>query len=215
MLIFKKILQIVCLLLIFKYNALGQNNFEEGIIVYDVTIQKLNKNNYKSVAKGKLTLTQKGKHLIKNFHIENEFDNSELHLNLGKAVYLISKNGKQKIAKPLSETQIKKISSECPSLVIKSIETEPGLVIAGFIAEKASLTCEDSKKEYIVVYTRDWNIKHPSMFEKFPSFNYLPLQFEVHPDAETIINFELNKIEQKPLDNALFRIDKSYKVIHP
>lgn len=191
--------------------SLAQNNFIEGKIVYSVKIESVDPKQNKQFATGTLNLFLKGNVVLKELSLSSGFKNKMIFNASEKKAYSLRQIGEEKYALQLDAEQLKKKLEKCAQLNIQDYESDIKS-IANFKTEKAKLTCNNNAP-IVVYYTKEWLIANESLFEDFPTFNYLPLAYDIKNEDGSIFHFELQKIETAPMDNAAFKIPDGYKVI--
>lgn len=199
------------LLLVFQKTK-AQKVFVEGELFYAITISKSDpEQRTQNSIKGTLRVKQKGHAVLKELELKNGFKSTKLFMGLGKPSYSFVNIGDQNFALKNDFENVNRALSKCSQLSIENLPIEIN-AIAGFKTERGRMLCND-RKPIVIYYTKEWQINNPLLFEEFPSFQSLPLSFDVKNDDGSQIHFELINIESKPLDNSTFQIPNGYKTI--
>jgi hypothetical protein len=183
----------------------------EGVISYSVSIVNINSDQSKQTINGTLNIFLKGNTVKKDLLLGKGFNNTMMLNGDTKPTYSLRQIGNEKYAIEIDTTQLHKQQLKCPHLnlepLISDIKT-----IANFRAEKVIVSCNNTQP-IIIYYTKEWTINNKQLFEKFPSFTYLPLSFDINNEDGSVLHFELTKIEPKPLDSRLFTVPSDFKII--
>lgn len=202
-------LSIVLLLIFGYYGSFAQHNFVEGELVYSISIESANATQTNST--GTLTLLLKGHSVVKILELNKGFKNTLIYNGFKKSTHSLRSIGDKKVALLLESEQIKKKLEKCSSIRVEDLKDESRAVL-NFKTEQAIIHCNNASPVQ-VYYTKTWQINNPYLFDDFPSFQYLPLLFDIKKEDGSTVHFELKKIEAKPMDNSIFEIPKDYKVI--
>lgn len=186
--------------------ATAQKVFTEGTVSYRVVLESADH----VVYKGFYTFTIKGDQIRKELRLNNGYENLEI-LNCGNntAYSLHDQNGK-KYAIELSMGDLKKRQEHFAGFTIKN-ETGQGKSAAGYAVYKGNISYPNGNFAEIY-YIKDWYPLQPITFEHFPNCRFFPMSFS-YTENNTVMNFELEKFEPRPIDNATFRIPADYKMI--
>lgn len=204
-------LAIVLLLNSSFYSSFAQNNFVEGELVYSISIESTDANATHINSAGTLTLMLKANSVVKVLELNKGYKNTIIYNGLKKCTHSLRSVGDKKVALILEADQIKKKQERCSSLRVEELKNEPQTIL-NFKTEQAIIHCNNAIPLQLY-YTKDWHISNPYLFDDFPSFQYLPLLFDIKKEDGSKVHFELKKIEAKPMDNSIFEIPKDYKVI--
>lgn len=193
------------------YTTKAQQQFVEGILTYSFLVKANNPDAAKQEARGSFIIKLKGNSVLKEMTMENGFNNTILYLAPKSAYYSFRKTNNQSFAIQLNTAQMEQKRGNCSKLSLLPL---PGDIkaIKNFKTEKARLTCNNAK-QIDISYTKEWGIKNEHLFDEFPSFEFLPLSFEIINADGSIFSFLLENIEVKPLDNSSFDIPNGYKII--
>ena len=189
----------------------GQQAFVEGEIVYRVSIRKVGETPNKSANNGSLHIYVKGDGVRKELNFDAGFSSTLLFMGNTKPSYTLRQIGKQNLAIQLDDKELKKQALTCAQMQMEILKNDQAN-IANFKAEKVKLCCNNAAPVSIY-FTRAWTINNQKIFDAFPLFGYLPLSFELNEGSTSIIHFELEKIESKPLDNSMFMIPANYRIM--
>lgn len=206
----QKILFTCCALLVLLSRAFCQNQFTEGELVYEVKITSPDAKESR-VNTGTLTILIKGGNVTKELNLQSGFKNTIIFNQQEKTAYSLRKVDNVPYAIQLDPEQLKKKQEKCARLEREELPSDRKTV-QNFAAEKVKITCNQASP-FFVYYTRSWTIDNPHLFHDFPSFNYLPLAYEVKNEDGSVLNFELKRIEAKPIDNRAFTVPLGYKKV--
>lgn len=192
--------------------AKAQKVFVEGELLYAITIFQNNpEQRTQNTIQGTLTIKQKGSAVLKELVLKNGFKSTKLFLGPAKPSYSYVIIGDQNYALKSDVEITNRTLAKCSQLAIKDLPIEIN-AIAGFKTERGTILCND-RKPIAIYYTKEWQVNNPLLFEEFPSFQALPLSFDINNEDGSLIRFVLINIESKPLDNSTFQIPNGYKTI--
>lgn len=207
----QRILLILFLLCLTKQQTAAQQAFVEGELVYRVSISKPGEDPNKHANNGSLHIYIKGDAVRKELNFDAGFSSTLLFMGNTKPSYTLRQIGNQNLAIQLDDKELKKQALACAKMQMELLKNDRP-IIADFKTEKVKLCCNNSAPVGIY-FTRTWTINNQRMFDAFPLFGYLPLSFELNEGSSSMIHFELEKIESKPLDNSLFIIPANYRIM--
>lgn len=194
-------------LLLLSLHASAQKPFQEGVIIYSVTLQSADRKEMK----GTYTFTIKGNEIKKELKLNNGYnDIILLNCSTGTAYSLQAKNGK-KYAIQLNMRDLEKKQAQFAGFIINN-EQANSRSIAGMAAYKGSISYKDGVAQDIY-YTKEWSPAQGITFERFPNSKFLPLGFSYTDENGITLRCEAIKIEAGPVENAVFRIPPDYKMI--
>lgn len=198
------------LLLFIADNATAQQRFEEGAIVYSVSVGPLEGNAGYTEHAGTYTITVKGAYLRKELRMNSGYQNVILvNRNTGTIYSLQPANG-QRFAIQLRASDIEDKMKPYRGF---SEKAEPGtMTIAGQPCRKATIQYKDGSSS-VLYYTTAWTTSDSALFERFPGLPYIPLSFEYRNDEGITMHFAAEKLEVTPVENSLFRVPPDYKII--
>lgn len=204
----QKVLFSCCAFLVFSARAFCQNQLTEGEIVYEVRITSAKES---SINTGTLTILIKAANVTKELSLQSGFKNTIIFNQQEKAVYSLRKVDNVPYAIQLDPEQLKKKQEKCAQPERQELESDRKAIL-NFTAEKVKLNCRQTSPIF-VYYTKTWIIDNPHLFPDLPSFNYLPLAYEVKNEDGSTLSFELKKVEAKPIDNRAFSVPQEYKKV--
>ncbi|MBS1586331.1 MAG: hypothetical protein JSS82_12380 [Bacteroidetes bacterium] len=193
---------ICCLLVPYVVNA--QKPFVEGTIQYSVKLSA----GAAVQRSGTYLITVKGKQIKKEFRLE-DLDNTIL-INGDEAAYSLKASQGKKYAIQLDAKELMNRSARYADFKVND-ETANGLV-AGLSTQKAKVAYKDGSTADIL-YSKDWKPADAHLFEHFPAINGLPLDFTYQAENGALIHFHAEKVEMSPVENAVFRLPKDYRII--
>jgi hypothetical protein len=189
------------------YAAGAQKPFNEGVMVYRVTLQTAENTSFT----GTYTFTYKGSQIRKDLKLNNGYEDVVL-LDCGcnKAYSLQNSNGK-KYAIELSMDDMHRKQEKFKGFTIKG-EEYTNKKIAGLSVNKATIVYHDGSGTD-VLFSKEYQAPFPLVFERFPDARFLPLSFSYKDDNGMVMQFEAEKVAAGPVENAVFRIPTDYKMI--
>lgn len=196
--------------LLAAFSAGAQQRFTEGTVSYLVRIEQKNAGQGSQAVTGTFQLTLKDKQYIQELRLSSGFRNLIIFNAADNAAYSLRRVQDKKYAIQLDAEELRKKQS-CTSFSMEDMPAD-GAIIAGFSSERKRIRC--GKMEPIILYySRQWEMPDPYLFQYFPGFSHLPLRYNIRNEDGSILHFELQKIEAKPIDNGAFRIPRDYKLI--
>ncbi len=203
----RRIYIFLLLLLLPRIAAMAQKPFAEGTIIYVV---KLRSADQKELT-GRYTFVIKGGEIRKELKLNNGFqDVVLLNCNTGKVYSLQNRNGK-KFAIQSDMDELLRKQQKFSNYTMKN-EIANTTKIAGYASYKGNVNYTDGSNSDIV-YTKDWCPAQAVTFERFPAAKFLPVSFSYRDEDSVEMEFEIEKIEPGPIENAVFRIPPDYKMI--
>jgi hypothetical protein len=185
----------------------AQKPFTEGTVVFKVTLESADH----KIFKGTYTFIIKGNHVRKEIKLNNGFqDVVLLDCGTNKVYSLQNRNGK-KYAIELSMPEMLKTQDKFRGFTIKN-ETNNNKKLAGHTVYKGNISYGNGAAPEIY-YTKDWYPVQPITFEQFPDAKFFPMYFSYTDEQGVAMEFEIEKIEPGPVENAVFRIPADYKTI--
>jgi len=198
---------LLLLLLLCGIRGDAQKPFTEGTIKYKV---KLKAGDQKELT-GVYTFIIKGGEIRKELKLNNGYqDIVLLDCGGGKVFSLQNRNGK-KYAVQLSINDMLKRQERFNGYTIKNEENN-NKNFAGYASYKGSINYNDGSSNE-VLYTKEWRPTQPITFERFPDAKFIPVLFSYKDENNMEMEFEIEKIEPGPIENAVFRIPPDYQMI--
>lgn len=200
------ILTLLCL----SSAAGAQQKFEEGVIVYSVSIGPLDGGSGYSEHAGTYTITLKDAYVRKDLEMNSGYSNIILeNRNTGTVYSLRIANG-QRYAIQLRNRDL---DDKLKPYRGFSESVEPGtMMIAGQNCKKARIHYRDGSSS-ILYYSTAWMSTDSTLFDRFPGFKYIPLTFEYRSEEGITMRFTAEKLEQTPVENSIFRVPPGYRII--
>jgi hypothetical protein len=185
----------------------AQKPFAEGTVVYKVTLESADHKTFK----GTYTFIIKGNQVRKEIKLNNGYQDIVL-LNCGaNKVYSLQNRSGKKYAIELSMPDMLKSQDKFRGFTIKN-EMNNNKKLAGQTIYKANISYTNGTAPEIY-YTKDWYPAQPVTFERFPDAKFFPMYFSYTDEQGMAMEFEIEKIEPGPIENAEFRIPAEYKMI--
>jgi hypothetical protein len=203
-----KVYTAVLLLAFTGARAQAPQQFTEGSISYAVRIEQPGQP-AKPVT-GVFNLILKDKQYIKELQLSSGFRNVIIFNTAENKAFSLRQVQEKKYAIQLDAEELKKKQS-CEPYTAEELSSD-GRTIAGFSSQRRKVLCGKADP-IILYYTRQWTMPAPDLFQYFPGFSYLPLSYDIRNEDGSLLHFELQKIEARPIDNGAFRIPADYKLI--
>lgn len=195
------------LLLAAGADALAQKPFAEGTIVYKVKLRSADQKEFA----GLYTFVIKGGEIRKELTLDNGYTDVVLLNCTTNKVYSLQNRAGKKFAIQLSMADLQKKQEKYSRYTLKN-EVANSRQIAGYAAYKGHVRYADGS-DAEVFYTKDWAPTQPVTFERFPDAKFIPMYFTYQDENNMVMQFELDKMEAGPVDNAVFRIPADYQMI--
>ncbi|MCW3120578.1 MAG: hypothetical protein JWQ38_70 [Flavipsychrobacter sp.] len=202
-----KVFAFLLLLIAAGIPSRAQKPFAEGTIVYNVAIRSAD---HKEVT-GVYTFLIKGAEIRKELKLSNGYEDVVILNCLTGKVYSLQARGNKKYAIQLNMDEMQKKQEKFSGYAIKN-ETMNNRLIAGYASYKGNINYKDGTNEAIV-YTKDWSPSQAITFERFPDAKFLPTNFSYKDENNMVMQFDIDKIEQGPIESAMFRIPADYHMI--
>lgn len=203
---------VVVLIIVLGSNSslLAQQVFKEGTLSYNVTIQGP-ADQYEGVKeyKGTYTITIKGAMQRKELKLDNGFNDVTIVDGVKNKVYSLREFGRKQYAIELDNDMLKdkakvwrgfSLNSDGAQQVFANIKGQKGVV-----TYPNGSTCD-------IYYSKEWQ-PGTDMFEHFPDIQVLPLAYIINSTGGMDMHFKITAIDAKPVEQSLFRIPRSYKII--
>ena len=187
--------------------AIAQKPFTEGTIVYKVKLKSADQNEFTGV----YTFIIKGGEIRKELKLNNGYQDVVLLNCVTSKVYSLQNRNNKKYAIQLSMDDLQKKQQKFTGYTIKN-EAANSRTIAGFAAYKGNINYSDGSNAD-VYYSKDWYPTQSITYERFPDCKFLPVYFSYRDDNNTVMDFELDRMEAGPIESALFRIPADYQMI--
>lgn len=195
------------LVTLFCAEAVAQKPFTEGVITYKV---KLTSPDNKQID-GVYTFIVKGNLIRKELKLSNGYEDVVLLNCDANTVYSLQNQNGKKFAIELSMPDMVKRQDKYKGYNIKD-EVGNSRNIAGYAAYKGDINYNNGSVSE-VYYTKDWSPLQSITFERFPNAKFLPLQYTLTDEQNMTMLLEMEKLQDGPVENALFRIPADYKMI--
>jgi hypothetical protein len=184
----------------------GQTSFNEGSIVYKVTITA--PSGIQSTS-GIYSVFLKGRTVRKDLVMDNGYRNSTLINENTNTVYSLKEVSKDRYAVQLDYPAYLARDSKFAGLQIINEGTADFKKIK---AKKGKVKFKDGTASSIV-YSDEWVFNESNLFERLPGINVLPVSFEYTTDEGMTMHFDLENIKAEPMESSLFVIPAGYKII--
>jgi hypothetical protein len=186
----------------------AQKPFTEGTIIYKVKLKSADNTEISGV----YTFIIKGNEIRKEIKLNNGYQDIVL-LNCGNSkVYSLQNLNNKKCAIELNMAEMTKQQEKFIGFTVKNEHNDDNKNIAGYAVFKGKINYKDGSGSDIY-YTKEWRPVQPITFERFPDAKFLPISFSYKDESGMVMEFEIEKIEPHPVENAVFRIPPDYKMI--
>lgn len=193
--------------------AYAQQKFTEGTIEYTISI------NAPAVPGTEGAGTSKAGTLV--FYIKDHNVRQDLKLEDG---YIYSRIGnfvteKDIILQTLNtvnyaiETDLNSLKAKASAYYGAKLENGKQTKKLGDIeVQEATLKYKDGSSMQFY-YAKSHQLAHPEIFEHMPELKGIPALFDIPMSNGYKTHFELKKIAQEPIGNAVFRVPEGYRII--
>ncbi len=188
--------------------SFAQKPFSEGIIIYKVKLESPDNTNEVS---GTYTFVIKGNEVKKEIKLNNGYQDVVLLNGGNHKVYSLQNLNNRKYAIELNMNEMTKKQEKFAGYTIKN-EQINSKNIAGYAVCKGNINYKDGSGADIY-YTKEWRPVQTITFERFPDAKFLPMSFSYKEDNGMVMQFDIEKIEPGPVENAVFRIPPDYKMV--
>jgi hypothetical protein len=192
-------------------SCVAQQPFVEGTIVYNIKMTLTDANGRSTAVDGSYTYYVKGMRLVKEIRLDNGYKDKVVINGLKKTVYSLREVNGRKYAIQLEVSDITRDQTAYQNFALIA-EDEPTYKIANCEARKGHLKYRDNTEKEIS-YTSAWYLSSPFAFERFPGARFLPVSFTYQDATGATMEFNLDKMDEEPVDNAVFTIPGDYKII--
>ncbi|HLO69895.1 MAG TPA: hypothetical protein VK167_03450 [Flavipsychrobacter sp.] len=197
------------LLILGSTNATAQRVFAEGTIKYDVSIDPPANQEGLVQYKGSYTIITKGPFVKETLTLENGYATTLLYNYRDSTVYSLKKLGNKNYAIQLDLKSMQNRRKKYEGYTLNPLKTTKE--IDGIVANEAIVTYKNGNTSTIA-YNNSTAPGH-IVFDNYPGIQYLLLLFTNYNDDGTAIHFSAKKIDEEPVENAVFRIPSNYKII--
>jgi hypothetical protein len=195
------------LLLAAGADALAQKPFAEGTIVYKIRLRSADQKEFS----GLYTFVIKGGEIRKELTLDNGYTDIVLLNCTSSKVYSLQNRAGKKYAIQLSMADLQKKQEKFARYTVNN-EHAGNRKIAGYDVYRGNVRYADGS-DVEVFYTKEWAPSQPITYERFPDAKFIPMYFTYQDENNMVMQFELDKLEPGPVDNAVFRIPADYQMI--
>lgn len=212
---FKKTQFITFCFLVLSTLVFAQQKFNEGIIVYDVTISgkvptPANEPALVETKSGTMTLYLKDENIRQDIELEDGYTHSRISNYIANKDLILQTINTVKYAIEVSlKEQRKKNAHQFNALVT---DGKASRKIGGYQAVEGNVKYKDGSS-FSLFYIKDYELKHPEIFEKTPELKGVPASFDILMSNGFTTHFELKHITPEPVANTIFRIPEGYRII--
>ncbi len=191
-------------------SAQAQQPFVEGTIVYAVSIGPVAGAGSFTEHAGTYTITIKSASVRKELRMNSGFRNVIIQNDNTGSVYSLQPASGQNYAIQLRPQDAEEKMK--PYAGFSQKDEEGTMTIAGQPCRKATVQYKDGSTSSLY-YTTAWTVQSTALFERFPGIKTIPLSFEYRNEEGITMHFAAEKLENKPVESALFRVPPDYKII--
>lgn len=203
-----KILFFSILLLLAGSHVCAQNTFEEGVILYDVTVYDEAHSEVRQ--SGTYTVSIKGSYIRKDLELFDGYESIILLNSRKHTIYALKNDNQNKFAIQLSYEDYAKEHEQYDAGRV-AVESEQK-TISGINAKKAYIQYRNGTSATLY-FTGEWRIEQKFAFERFNALGYVPVSFEYKNNEGTVMYFKIKSIEQGPVATSIFHVPADYKII--
>lgn len=111
------------------------------------------------------------------------------------------------------ETDLNSLKTKAGAYYGAKLETGKQTKRLGNIeVQEAALKYKDGSRMQFY-YAKSHQLAHPEIFEHMPELKGIPALFDIPMSNGYMTHFELKKIAQEPVGNAVFRVPEGYRII--
>lgn len=184
----------------------AQKPFTEGAIIYKITMSP----EEKDINPGSYSIIVKGDMIRKEMKLAGLDYTILINCSTNKVYSLRCRNGKN-YAIELTMEEMAKEQEKFKGYTLTTAKNE-NKKIAGCQVSWGNVTYKDGSTAF-VGYSKDWKPSRTITYERFPDANFLPLNFFYKNEAGITVTFVAQKVDPCPIENAVFRIPRDYKII--
>lgn len=200
------IILLVLSLLLAGFPASAQRTFTEGEIVYRVQLTAPDN----TTVSGQYIFTIKDAEIKKELRLDNGYIDITLLNCANNTVYSLQNRNGTKYAIELSMAELLQKQQRYKGFRLSG-EAPANQKMAGYNAYRAQIIYPDGSATEIQ-YTKEWRPAQTVTFNRFPDAQFFPLSFYYNEPTGNM-RFNAQKMEACPVDAAVFRIPKDYKMI--
>jgi hypothetical protein len=197
---------LVCCLLLAGFSSTAQRTFTEGEVIYRVQLTSPDN----TTVSGLYIFTIKDAEIKKELRLDNGYVDITLLNCANNTVYSLQNRNGTKYAIELSMAELLQKQQRYKGFRLAG-ETVANQKMAGYAAYRAQVIYADRSATEIQ-YTKEWRPAQAVTFNRFPDAPFFPLSFYYNEPSGNM-KFNAQKMEACPVDAAVFRIPKDYKMI--
>lgn len=197
------------LILLLANNAYAQHVLAEGTINYDISIDPPANQEGLLQYKGTYTIVVKGFSVKETLTLENGYVTTLLYNYRDSTAYSLKKLSNKNYAIQLDLKTMQNRRKKYEGYTVTQLKGSKQ--IAGNTVNEAIVTYKNGITSTIAYNSNlaPGNI----VFDNYPGIQYILLSFTNYNDDGTAIHFTAKSIDETPVENAVFRIPSSYKII--
>ena len=198
------ILLLIILLFFIQNNLSAQKIFSEGILKYNVYINK------ETSPGGIYLISIKNGNIKRELAMNNGYNNITIFNNkTGKTLSLNTNDG-NKYALELSQSEVNEKNTKFLNAQFTNLNLTKKIATYDCIANNIKYTNGESADFY---YTKDLLPPNESFNAMFPGLKGLPLEYEIKSNNNIIMKFVCVLIDKMAIDSKIFDIPADYKIV--
>lgn len=201
---------LLILYLLLTHTSFAQKPFKEGTLIYAVTIDPPANQEGITQYTGVYKIVVKDKQLRRELNMDNGFKNVIIQDEHNGTGYALKEVQGSKMAIELDPDQTAKRRSKYEGFEMKVKGNASA--IAGFAVKKGIAKYKDGSSVE-VFYTEDYT-SGTTLFDHFPLFAGLPLEFSVRNEDGMMMHFKIKDVSVEPVENMMFKVSQDYKIMN-
>lgn len=196
--------------------AQSQNVFKEGVLTYNVSIERTQtpadgeKQPTSGNITGTFTITVKGTKVKKELKLNTGFVNTIISVHPDSPSYSLKKVQEKKYAIQLSSADMRLQNERFENFTTK--ENKSTDAVKSFKTNKMRVSYRDGNSS-LLHYSSEWILENVTVFERFPGFPNIPLKWDLENEDGTIVHLIVESIVPGPIDDGSFVIPRDFKII--
>ncbi len=186
-----------------------QRTFDEGVIVYHLTLSSKDLSDKKSY-EGTYTLTLKGKMIRKELHVSNGYNDVVIMDGNKNSMYSLQIVGDKKYAIQHNMEEHLAKQKKYEGFTIKYLADKK--TYGAYTAQKAQVRYANGET-FSLYGTKALQPGYDRIYDRLPGADFIPMEFDISNEHNIVMHFTIETIELKPVENSYFRIPADYKMI--
>lgn len=111
------------------------------------------------------------------------------------------------------ETDLKSLKSKADAYYGAKLEESGSVKKVNDIEVREAVLRYKNGSTMKFFYSKSYELPHPDIFERMPELKGIPAVFDVPMSNGYVTHFELKRVTQEPVGNAVFRVPEGYRII--